>query len=66
MTLRDFMKTLTREQKEAFAMRCKTKLSYLQQIAGGHRKASGPLARRMIIESGFMISPQSIRDDIFG
>lgn len=66
MTLRDFMKTLTTEEKEDYARRCGTTVAYLFQIAGAHSQASGPLARKLADESRGALQPGDLRPDIFG
>lgn len=66
MTIREYIKSLRPEQREDYAQRAGTTVAYLFQIAGKHSKASGQLARRLAQESGFLISPQELRPDIFG
>ncbi|MEW6563807.1 MAG: hypothetical protein AB1400_11435 [Pseudomonadota bacterium] len=63
---RTYLRSLTPTQREAYAARCRTTVGYLYQIAGGHSRASGPLARVLAEQSGHCVDPRSIRADIFG
>lgn len=74
MNLRDYVNGLDgkpqkegeKSPREQYADRCDTSVAYLYQIAGGHSKPSGPLARKLAQESGFLVSLQELRPDIFG
>lgn len=66
MTLAEYMKTLSPEQKESYAQRCGTTVAYLFQLSGGHSKASGPLARTLGAQSGGLVQLEALRPDIFG
>lgn len=66
MNLRDYIKSLGPERREDYALRSGTTVAYLFQLAGGHSKPSGQLARRLATESGFLVSTQELRPDIFG
>jgi transcriptional regulator with XRE-family HTH domain len=66
MNLRDYIKSLGPDGRKEYARRSGTTEAYLFQIAGGHSKPSGQLTRRLAQESGFLVSPQELRPDIFG
>jgi DNA-binding transcriptional regulator YdaS (Cro superfamily) len=66
MKLREYLKTLTPEQRMDYATRCGTTDAYLFQLAGEHRQPSAQLSRKLAEESGFSVLPQDLRPDIFG
>lgn len=66
MNLREYFKQMDEAQRLDYATRCGTTPAYVSQVAYGHRKASGILARKLAEESGWIVSPQSLRPDIFG
>ena len=47
MTLRQFLKAATKRERAEVATVCKDSVSYLYQLAGGHRFASALLAMRL-------------------
>lgn len=56
MTLKDFMKTLDRDQLGEFALCCNTSVAYLKQIASGHRRSGLNLAISIEDKSGGLVS----------
>lgn len=47
MKLKDYIKSITPEQREAFAAMSGTSVGYLYLLAGGHRTPRMSLARRL-------------------
>lgn len=60
------MKTITPEQRKAFATKAGTSVGYLYLLAGGHRNCRPKLAREIESASGMKVSLQDLRPDIFG
>lgn len=67
MNIRDFLSTLTPEQREAFATRAGTKASYFPQLMmDDHRKPSVKLARRLVDASDGALTLEELRPDVWG
>ncbi len=64
--LKQFLDGLTPEQLEEYAKECETTPAYLQQLKGGHRRASAKLARRMVEKSRGALRLPAVRPDIWG
>ena len=47
MELRDFLRAATKRERAEVAVECNDSVSYLYQLAGGHRYASALLAKRI-------------------
>ncbi len=66
MDVRTYMKTKGRPASETMAKRAGTSYNYLIQLAGGHRKPSHKLAKRIEAATRGVISRHDLRPDIFG
>lgn len=66
MQLADYLKTLTSDQRILVAKKAGTTREYLVQLAGGHRKASALLAKRLEDATGGKVAKSELRPDIFG
>jgi DNA-binding transcriptional regulator YdaS (Cro superfamily) len=64
MTLSEYLKTMDKEELEAFACRCGTSVGQLKQVAYGNRRASAGLAVGLDRESGGVIRCEALRPDI--
>lgn len=65
MDIKTFVKTCSKEQREAVAIRAGTTEAYLFQLAGGHRKPSVRLAKYLELASSGLMTRQELRPDIF-
>lgn len=61
--LAEHLRTLTADQRERLAARCKTSVAYLYQIAGKHRRPSVGLAEAIEKETDGRVSKVSL---VFG
>lgn len=52
MNAREFLDAHGREEAERVAVRAGTTMAYFEQLAGGHRRPSFPLAENLARESG--------------
>jgi DNA-binding transcriptional regulator YdaS (Cro superfamily) len=66
VTLAKYLDPMDHAGRVAFARSCGTTYNYLHQVAGGHRRASGKLARRIERRSGGAVTRASLRRDLFG
>ena len=64
MNLRDFIKTLSPDEQEVFAIGCETSVGQLKQVAGDHRRASVSLAINIERESDGAIRCEELRPDV--
>ena len=65
MDAKTFIEKHGRDRAEAVAKRAKTNMAYLGQIAGGHRKPSPHLAKRLVAASGGELTLVDLRPDIY-
>lgn len=66
MTLKEYWEAIaSRPGKERFAFEAGTTYAYVTQITGGHRQAGATLAVALHKASGFQISLNSMRADIY-
>ena len=63
--LRDYLKALQPEAREALAAASATTLGYLYQLAGGHRLASAAMAVRLETASKGKVTREELRPDLF-
>lgn len=47
MKLKDYIKSITKDQREEFALKSGTSVGYLYLLAGAHRSPSMSMARRL-------------------
>lgn len=66
MELKDYMKSLTVEEREAFAAEAGTSVGYINLLSCGARKASHGLARKLETASKYQVTKEELRPDIFG
>ncbi|MCE3025758.1 hypothetical protein [Salinicola sp. DM10] len=64
--LQDWLKRTTAEERETLAANAGTSVGYIWQLAGGHRKASLGMAKRLQEASFGELTIQGLRPDIFG
>ena len=64
MHLKDFLKSLKKEQREDFALRCRTSHGQLQQVALGNRRAGESLAIDIERESHGIVRCEDLRPDV--
>lgn len=64
-TFRQYYDSLTTAQREDIAKRAGTKPIYLYQIAAGVRKPSPDMAKRLHQASGFAVSLNTLRPDVW-
>lgn len=64
MHLKDYLKSLTKPELEAFADGCETSIAQLRQVAGEFRRASESLAINIERESGRKVTCEELRDDV--
>lgn len=58
--MRQYLNSLSFDQREDFATRCETTVGYLWQIAGGHRVPSRTLAEAFERESNGLLSKEAL------
>jgi len=63
--LRDWLGQTNNEERQALADRARTSVAHLWQLAGGHRKASLELAKRLEDASRGALTIEGLRPDIF-
>jgi hypothetical protein len=66
MTLRTYLDKLDGEQLAVFAHDSRTKVAYLAQLKGGHRKPGPALARRLVAASRGGLTLADVRPDLWG
>ncbi len=66
MDIRSYLAPLDAAQRANVAAAAGTTVAYLTQLAGGHRKASHKLARRLQEATGGAVTVHDLRPDIFG
>ncbi len=64
--LRDWLAKASTEERESLAKEARTSVAYLWQLAGGHRRASLKLAKKLQDASGGKLTIEGLRPDIFG
>lgn len=64
MELKNFIKTLTAEEREAFASRCSTTYAFLRNVAYGHRRAGESLCINIERESSGAVTCEELRLDV--
>jgi len=65
MKLHPYWLGLDKESRKKFAKKAGTKISYLWQVAQGHRNASASLARRIEIATDGTVTKEELRPDIY-
>ncbi|MDY7116571.1 YdaS family helix-turn-helix protein [Halomonas sp. SSL-5] len=63
--LRDWLGQTNNDERQALADRAGTSVAHLWQLAGGHRKASLELAKRLEDASKGALTIEGLRPDIF-
>lgn len=66
MKLKEYLASLSADEKRALAERAETEVIYLIQIAGGHSQPSPKLANRIEEASQGAVTRHDLRPDIFG
>ncbi len=66
MQLRDYLRVLRPDVREAFARDAGTSVGYLYLLGGGHRKAGHALAKEIEKASAGVVTRYDLRPDIFG
>lgn len=68
MTLAEYLRTLTRDERAAFASKVSRagSVGYLYLVAGGHRRPSTDLTLKIELHSCGAVSRAELRPDIFG
>lgn len=64
MTLKEFMKTIPMQQREAFACECGTTLNYLNMVRCGAKKANKSLCMAIEKRSAGAVRCEELRPDI--
>jgi DNA-binding transcriptional regulator YdaS (Cro superfamily) len=64
MTLDEYLKTLTLEQRGTFAKKCGTSLSYLKHVASGIRTPKAALTVNIERETGGLVSCETLCPDV--
>lgn len=64
--LHDWFINASPDQRENVAKKAETTVAYLIQLAGGHRKPSPDLARRLSIATEGKLTREGLRPDIYG
>lgn len=64
MDMRTLLRTMTEPEREDFARRADSSLGYLRLIAGGHRRPSTALAKRLVDADG-RLSLHELRPDVW-
>jgi hypothetical protein len=65
MDMQTYIRSLDREEREAFAGRADTTVGYLYQIAGKHRRPSPEMTLRLARASRGSLRPEDLRPDIY-
>ncbi|MFC4620812.1 transcriptional regulator [Comamonas nitrativorans] len=64
MELKNFIKTLTAEEREGFASRCGTTYAFLRNVVYGHRRAGESLCINIERESAGSVTCEELRPDV--
>ena len=65
MDMRTYLHSVTPDERLRLANELGTSVNYFFQIAGGHRKASFTLAKRLEKATNGVLRKESLRPDIF-
>jgi DNA-binding transcriptional regulator YdaS (Cro superfamily) len=65
MNIKDYLNTLTPDEREAFAVRAGTTDAYLQQLKGGHSKPSTKLCHKLVAASNGALTLEELRPDVW-
>jgi len=65
MTLHEYIKRLTPEQRSEYAKRCKISAGYLPILAGKHARPGVDLCQRLCVESGGRVKKYELRPDVW-
>jgi DNA-binding transcriptional regulator YdaS (Cro superfamily) len=65
MELSDYLRSLKDQQRQALAIAAGTKVGYLYQLAGGHRRPSNDLALRIEEASGGVVTREELLPEFF-
>lgn len=65
MELSELLRKLTPDQREQLATDAKTKVGYLYQLAGGHRRASADMVMRIEAASGGVVTREELLPEFF-
>ncbi len=66
MNMKEFLKSVKREERERLAIAVGSSVAYFHQIAGGHRKPSARLCVMLETHSNGLIKKEDLRPDYFG
>jgi len=66
MNLKTYLATLTDSDKQSLAVKLKTSVAYLQQLAGGHRQAGLKIVSLIHGATEGNVTQNDLRPDIFG
>ena len=66
MDMKEFLKSIKREEREQLANAVGSSVAYFHQIAGGHRKPSARLCVLLEKHSNGLLKKESLRPDYFG
>jgi hypothetical protein len=64
MDIKTLLRTLKPAEREAFAVSADTTVAYLYLLAGGHRRASPAMAKRLVEADARLTLPE-LRPDIW-
>lgn len=64
MSLKEYIKPLSRKDREKFAKRCETSIGMLSQVAYGHRRAGESLAINIERETNGVVRCEELRPDV--
>ena len=66
MALKQYLKTLTSDERATLASEAGTSVGYLDQLKGDHRKPGPALARRLVAASRGELTLADVRPDLWG
>lgn len=65
MTLADWLRQATPDQREACARQAATSVNRLYQLAGGHRQPSARACHDIAAGTGYAVTPHDLRPEFF-
>jgi DNA-binding transcriptional regulator YdaS (Cro superfamily) len=65
MNIKTFVRSTEKLERERIAALAGTTDAYFHQLAGGHRRPSASLCKRLEVASGGLLNKEQLRPDIY-
>lgn len=63
-TLRAYLRAMSPEDQEAWALKCGTTINYLRKAMSKRSKMDVKLVEQLVVNSGFTVPPRELRPDV--